>query len=257
MIAISRPIAEIFQDQGASPFVFVCEHASNTIPDCLNCLGVDQTVRSSHVAWDIGALDVAKKLSSRLDAPLVACTVSRLAYDCNRPLDAIDCIPSFSENFEIPGNYYLSEADRKERFEDIHNPFHDAVNRTIMAQRERVESPITLVTIHSFTRVYYGEARNVELGFLHNGCERIAKAAFLREKSKGELFCALNEPYDASDGVTYTLEKHRHASGNGSVMVEIRNDLIDTPEGAYRIANRLADTLSFAIDATMNLREGI
>ena len=250
MNSVSRPIAEIHGENGAAPIVLVCEHASNEIPACLNGLGVDETVRRSHVAWDIGALDVAKKLSRHMGAPLVACTVSRLAYDCNRPPDAPDCIPSVSERFAIPGNTDLSAGDRQNRIEGIHNPFHQAVNGVIEAQCERAASPVTLITVHSFTPVYAGERREIEIGFLHHGCDRLAKAALSIERSKGEISCALNEPYDASDGVTYTLEKHHHASSDCSVMVEIRNDLISTPSGVDRIASHLANTLTSAIDAT-------
>ena len=255
MLEIPHPVAQTVHTDGDAPVVLVCEHASNTIPDCLDDLGIDSEVRSSHAAWDIGAHDVAKALSSKLDAPLVACTVSRLAYDCNRPFDAPDSIPSISEKYKIPGNRELSAEDRRQRFEQIHNPFHEAVRRAIKSQKDRIDVPLTLVTVHSFAPIYNGEERDVEIGFLHDACDRVARAALRREEAKNKHHCVLNEPYDASDGVTYTLRKHAGAPGDGSIMVEIRNDLIDTPDKAVTIAKHLADTLSFAIDASAEVSE--
>ena len=255
MLEIPHPVAQTVHTGGDAPIVLVCEHASNTIPDCLDDLGIDSEVRSSHAAWDIGARDVAKALSAKLDAPLVACTVSRLAYDCNRPLSAPDCIPSVSEKYAIPGNQGLSAEERLQRCEQIHDPFHEVVSRTIASQQQNADRSITLVTVHSFTPVYNGEQRTVEVGFLHSACDRVARAALEREQAKSTLRCALNEPYDASHGVTYTLRKHGDAYGLASIMVEIKNDLVDTHDKAEDVACHLADTLSFAIDASAEVSQ--
>ena len=60
---------------------------------------------------------------------------------------------------------------------------------------------------------------------------------------------ALNEPYAASDGVTYTLAKHGEARGLHAIMLEIRNDLIDTPVKAQEMAWHLCQTLTQAFSA--------
>ena len=86
---------------GSSSIVIVCEHASSDIPASFNSLGVSQEARKSHAAWDPGALAVAIRLSEQLDAALIAGAVSRLVYDCNRPPDAPDAMPSKSEIFDI------------------------------------------------------------------------------------------------------------------------------------------------------------
>ena len=54
---------------GTAPFVLICEHAARVIPQELNGLGLDKTALQSHAVWDIGALDVAKRLSETLNAP--------------------------------------------------------------------------------------------------------------------------------------------------------------------------------------------
>ena len=90
--------------RGQSPFVILCDHASNRIPEKYGDLGLSQIERVSHIAWDPGALAVSRALSAQLDAPLVQSTVSRLIIDCNRALDAPDLIWTLSEATPIPAN---------------------------------------------------------------------------------------------------------------------------------------------------------
>ena len=72
---MTNPWSPVFYEhtQGHSPIVLVCEHASNLMPTDFAELGLDEGAQKSHAAWDIGALDVARKLASELDAPLAAC----------------------------------------------------------------------------------------------------------------------------------------------------------------------------------------
>lgn len=230
--------------QGKGPWLLVCEHASDVIPAELNDLGLSDAARRSHAAWDIGALDVAAALSQMLDAPLVAGGISRLVYDCNRPIDAPDCIPSRSEVFEIAGNADLGAAAKQERFDRVHTPFHDAVRAQSAASK-----PELLVTIHSFTPVYNGGVRDVELGFLYHSDAGAAEKLVAHEQASGRYRTALNEPYRPTDGVTYSLEKHGEAQGLPAVMVEIRNDLIATPDTARAMATHLAKGLRAALPA--------
>ncbi len=56
------------------------------MPDSFDGLGLDAEALNAHIAWDPGAVDVARQLSTALDAPLVEAGLSRLLIDCNRPL---------------------------------------------------------------------------------------------------------------------------------------------------------------------------
>ena len=107
----------------ASPFVIVCEHASNHFPASFKGFGLSEGVRTSHVAWDPGAMPVATRLANQLGAGLVASGVSRLIYDCNRPPSAKDAMAVRSEVFDIPGNANLSQADRDARTNTFYRPF--------------------------------------------------------------------------------------------------------------------------------------
>ncbi len=220
-------------------FVIACEHASHHIPDEFAGLGLAPEARRAHVAWDPGAKAVAAGLAERLGAPLVAATVSRLVYDINRPPEAPDAIPETSEVFEIPGNRGLSAAQKAARAARIHAPFHAALARLLAAAPEAA-----LVTMHSFTPVWFGKPRAVELGILHDADPRLADAV-LAAAPHG-IDARRNEPYGPEHGVTHTLRLHAIPEGRPNVMIEIRNDLIADEAGQRRFADLLAAALRSA-----------
>src|SRR3546814_15248109 len=73
-------------EQGRSPVVLICEHASNHIPAEYDGLGLDAETLHDHIAWDIGAAAVTRALSRKLDAVAFLGTFSRLLIDLNRPV---------------------------------------------------------------------------------------------------------------------------------------------------------------------------
>src|SRR6478735_5330001 len=95
-----RPV-EIVNAVGRSPFVLTCEHAGRAVPERLGDLGVDEADMARHIAWDVGAEGLSRRLSALLDAPLVLQRYSRLVVDCNRPFDAPDCFPEQSDGTPV------------------------------------------------------------------------------------------------------------------------------------------------------------
>ncbi|MCL6284339.1 N-formylglutamate amidohydrolase [Ruegeria sp. 2012CJ41-6] len=233
------PAARVLNARGSGAAVLVCEHASRFIPAALDRLGLDGEAAQSHAAWDVGAMELAVELMGALDAPLVHSRVSRLVYDCNRPPEADSAVPARSERFDIPGNQGLSPAHHAQRVRDVYMPFRDLLAEVLTAHKK----PPILVTIHSFTPVYNGVHRDVELGILHDTDDRAAQVLLKRSADCG-LRVALNEPYSARDGVTHTLREHAVSRGQHNVMLELRNDLLDTPRGVNRIAGLLSPMLT-------------
>lgn len=221
---------------GNSSYVLVCEHASNLMPRALGTLGLAAEDMQKHIAWDIGAEGVARLLSKLLDAPLVLQRYSRLAYDCNRSPESAGAMLEMSETTPIPGNKALSAADKMKRVEAIYRPFHDGLAR-VLDQRACEGRATSLVTIHSFTKLYKGKERAVELGILFDRDARIADRLI---KGFPNIDARLNEPYGPKDGVLHTLNLHAAPRGLKSVMIEIRNDLIANERGQNEWAQRLA-----------------
>src|SRR5258705_2003280 len=154
--------ALLVNGDGRSRYVLVCEHASNQLPKSLGTLGLPESDLQRHIAWDIGAEQVARLLSRLLDAPLLLQRFSRLAYDCNRPPDSTEAMPEISETTHIPGNRHLSSDDRLMRTREIYRPFHATI-ADLLDHRAAEGTRSLVVTIHSFTPVYKGTPRAVEL----------------------------------------------------------------------------------------------
>ncbi|WP_323781221.1 N-formylglutamate amidohydrolase [Thalassovita sp.] len=228
--------------KGASPVVVVCEHACNTIPDGFAGLGLNETVRQSHVAWDPGALPVAQTLATTLNAVLIHGAASRLLFDCNRPPDATDAVPEKSEIYDIPGNQTLTDAQRAERVSRFHDPFRDAM-RVLLDQ----QVPKVLITIHSFTPIYFDRMRDVEIGVLNDADSRFADAMLNKVADHTQLDVRRNDPYGPEHGVTHTLKAHAIPRGMLNVMLEIRNDLIPDSESQQAMAGMLAHWITDAM----------
>ena len=226
---------------GTSSVVVICEHASRFIPAVFANLGLSDEASNSHAAWDPGAMPIAEKLAAHLDAPLIASGVSRLVYDCNRPPEAHDAMPAKSELIEVPGNRNLSAAQRGARANAYYHPFCAAVGDLVKSKT----LPI-IVTVHSFTPVYFGKPRAVEIGILHDTDTRLADAMLQTCSAHTSAKVMRNEPYGPEHGVTHTLKTHAIGAGHLNVMLEIRNDLISTAAQQSAVAEMLARWLAGA-----------
>lgn len=243
LLANEEPPALVVNADGRSPFVLVCEHASNRLPRRLGSLGVPASELERHIAWDLGAEQVARRLSRLTDAPLVLQRYSRLAYDCNRPPDSADAMPEISETTAIPGNRNLSPADKLARIGEIYRPFHAAVAE-LLDGRAAAGVRSLMVSIHSFTPVYKGERRVVELGILFDRDQRLPERLM---PCFATVDARYNEPYGPGDGVLHTLNLHAAPRGLAHAMIEIRNDFLSDERGQAGWAERLA--ASFAHSA--------
>lgn len=248
------PVVTVENAGGQSPLLIVCEHASNAFPAAFGTLGLSAADRGAHIAWDPGAVGLARALARRLDATLVAAHVSRLVYDLNRPPNAPSACAETSETYSIPGNRGLAPADRLRRTEAVYLPFHTALHDTL-ARRLATGRDTVMVTIHSFTPVWYGRPRAVEIGIIHDTGAGFATSLLRELAASSGHACALNEPYSAADGVTHTLKLHAVPYGLDHAMVEVRNDLIATPEAEEAMAERLARALAATLDQRAALAE--
>lgn len=228
---------------GPSEVLVVCEHASNHFPQCFGTLGLSAAEQNSHAAWDPGALELARSLAKSLNAPLVAAGFSRLLYDCNRPPEAPDAITEQSELIKVPGNIGLSQSQRQARIDAIYTPFCAAMDAAITAAK-----PQAIITMHSFTPVYHGKARSVEVGILHDSDTRLADA-ILAQSAGAPFQMRRNAPYGPADGVTHSLNLHAGRRGLLNVMIEIRSDLVTDAQGLETMSEFLNNVVGSALDA--------
>lgn len=242
------PPVTVVRPDGGSPFLLVCDHAGNRIPRKLGTLGVSQADRRRHIAWDVGAAEMAQRVSELLDAPLVLQSYSRLVIDCNRDPKVESAMPLISETTEIPGNRDLDPREVEARIAEIFRPYHDRIT-AMMDARATAGRPTILVALHSFTPYYQGwGARPWHIGILYNRDDRLPRVLLELLGAEPDLTVGDNEPYKISDQTDYTIPVHGERRGVVHVEIEVRHDGIETANGQRAWAERLVHFLRNAAE---------
>ena len=245
LAADEPPAFQEFRMEGRSDFVIVADHASARIPRRLANLGLPHSELRRHIAWDIGALGVARRVAEALDAPLVAQNYSRLVIDCNRDPKVETSIPRISELREIPGNIGLSTAEIAARRAEIFDPYHRRV-RELLNARQAIGQRTILVAQHTMTDVYKSDRRRMHAAVLYNRDRRFAGAVLEMLRREQHLIIADNQPYFVSDETDYTIPHHAEARLLPHVELEIRQDLVADEAGQAEWGERIARVLKDA-----------
>ena len=227
------------------------DHAGRAIPKRLGTLGLPDSELARHIAWDIGIAGVTERLAEALDAAAVLQTYSRLVIDCNRQHGLDSSIPTVSELTAIPGNEGLSSDEREARRREIFQPYHARIEE-LLESRSASGRRTLLIAMHSFTPVFKGVSRDVEVGILYNRDVRLPHIMLDLLRHEGDLNVGDNEPYAVGDLSDYTVPVHGERRGLPHVEIEIRQDLIADAAGQAAWAARLARLLP---DADARLRE--
>jgi predicted N-formylglutamate amidohydrolase len=235
----------VLRPEGRSDFLLTGDHAGRAIPQRLDTLGLPESERARHIAWDIGIAGVTERLSETLDATAVLQAYSRLVIDCNRQPGLDSSIPTISELTAIPGNEGLSPAEREARRREIFMPYHEQIAELI-EKRAAAGQGTVLVAMHSFTPVFKGVRRQVEIGVLYNRDTRLPHILLELLRAEGDLAVGDNEPYAVGDLTDYTVPVHAERRGLAHVEIEVRQDLIADDAGQAAWAARLARLLPIA-----------
>ncbi|MEP6547463.1 MAG: N-formylglutamate amidohydrolase [Gammaproteobacteria bacterium] len=235
------PFIEIGR-QGRSNFFIVVDHAGRRIPRRLQDLGLPASELQRHIAWDIGALGVARQVAAALDATLVAQNYSRLVIDCNRDPKVATSIPRKSEAIEIPGNIDLSDAEIAARRAEIFDPYHNRISE-LLDERLAAARPTLLVAQHTMTDVYHGVRRKMHAAVLYNRDRRCAGLVLDALRQDKDVVIADNQPYFVSDETDYSIPHHGEARSLPHVEIEIRQDLVSDEAGKTQWAGRITRAL--------------
>ncbi|GJE27883.1 N-formylglutamate amidohydrolase [Methylobacterium organophilum] len=220
----------------------LCDHASNFIPDDLGRLGVPEPEFARHIAYDIGAAAVTRRLAALLDVPAVLTTFSRLVIDPNRGREDPTLVMRLSDGAIIPGNARIDAAGIAERIRRFYAPYDRAVDAAIAAAQETGPPPMIL-TMHSFTPFWRGVARPWQVGILYDGDERLSRPLIeALQADPAGLTVGDNQPYGGGLPGD-TVDRHATARGLPNALVEIRQDLIAGAEGQEEWAQRFAALL--------------
>lgn len=230
---------------GGSPFVFVCEHAGLAVPTALGDLGLAGYDWKQHIACDMGAKQVALSLAQQFGAPLVFQQYSRLVIDCNRAYTADSLIPEVSHGTEISGNTGLDHQERMARIDEIHVPFHKAVEQELESRRVQ-GIPTILVSIHSFTPKLGTEDRPWHVGIQYAQDARFANIVIDILREDPALCIGDNLPWPVNEADDYTIPVHGDGRHIPYAMIEVRQDLITTGKDQVSWAELLSKTLKRA-----------
>ncbi len=234
-----------FHTEGAKrtgPWLVTCDHAANTVPEAVvpgGSLGIADEDMDRHIAYDVGAKGVARKLAGLLGSPLIYSDFSRLVIDPNRNVDDPTLLMKLYDGTVIPANRHADDRERARRIALCHQPYHEAYEE--LASRPG----IAICAIHSFTPQFRGRSwRPWEVAVLWAKDDRISRPLIGRLRELG-LTVGDNEPYSGHLAGN-SIDRHALRKGRPNVLVEVRNDLIRDDEGQRAWAELLAPVLEAA-----------
>lgn len=215
-------VEEAFEILGGrldAKLVLTAEHAEQRIPPGFCLSPRDERLVGTHWAYDLGVADLMRELSSALKAPGVLARFSRLLIDPNRAEHEHELFRAEAEGMPVFTNAALSDEERGRRLSKLYHPYHQAIDEILA----KSSAPIVF-SLHSFTPVYEGRARAMELGVLFN--HEIELAERLRHHLvEAGFIVAMNEPYSGALGLIYSAESHAERHGRRALELEVRQDL--------------------------------
>lgn len=228
-----------------SRWLITCDHASNRVPDCVGggSLGLSDEDMNRHIAYDVGAAGLSRVLAEEIGAPAILTDFSRLVVDPNRGEHDPTVLMMLYDGSIIPANRSADAAELERRLAAFHRPYHEALAR-LAARREDT----VICAVHSFTPRFKGrEMRPWHVGVLYAEDDRLAQPLLDRLRAEGDITVGDNQPYSGhlpSD----SMDRHGVQPGRPHVLIELRNDLIETPAQQVHWGRRLAPILEGALD---------
>ena len=244
-----RGLFDVVNPDADAPVIVCCDHAGRCIPESLGGLGLERSLLDLHIAWDIGAGQVAAMLAHKLGAPLLLANYSRLVIDLNRHPDDPTLIPETSDGIVIPGNAGLSHERRRQRIAEMFFPYHRRYGEMVDHMQGKYARPIILA-VHSFAPEIQGVTRPWDIGLLweHHRDLAHALAANLNKSNSPGLRVAHNQPYHALDPRGYAMIVHAQDRAVEMALIEIRQDLIKDHHGQAWAADILHRAVAPLVD---------
>lgn len=210
--------------------LLICDHASNALPQGYGTLGLPEQSLQRHIAYDIGAAEVARGLAERLGCVAVLGGFSRLLIDPNRGLDDPTLVMKLSDGEIIPANLHVDADDDHEelqrRIDSWYLPYHEEISRRTGSLQGDLPA---LIAVHSFTPSWKGEDRPWDIGILWGEDDRLAQAMVASLENLNEVTVGHNEPYHGGlEGES--VERHGLQNGFLHACLEIRQDQLGTAE---------------------------
>jgi len=219
------------------------EHASNALPEGYSWSESDRAFfADEHWGWDKGSLDVALHLAKELKCVLVHSLYSRLLLDVNRDLPSETLFRLSGDGRVIDLNRNLDEEEEDKRIDKYYQSYYKALREVSTKVK-----PNYVISVHSFTPLYEGNPRTLEVGILVNYSDELAQRVN-DEFKKRHHNVAINEPYDGKEGLA-ALGSMLYAKvpiTREGIQFEFRNDLFNDPVRGDKIKNDTVEAVRAA-----------
>lgn len=252
---LTRPYSVILSPQPKLPwgflrqrpvsFVLSCEHGGNLLPTPYEHLFEgSREILSTHRGYDPGALPLAKALAEHWNAPLVYSEVTRLLAELNRSTHHPRWLSEWSRQLTAPERQVLREW--------LFEPYRKEL-RAMLDQRFELGHSVVHLSVHSFTPIWNGEPRRVDLALLYDprrAGERELCGHWTRALRKRipHWNVRRNFPYlGAADGLTTSLRRRYDPGAYWGLELEVRNDHL--PHEVPALVENLEQTCRQAFEA--------
>lgn len=235
------PAFEILPGPADAGLLLICDHAENTVPPAMADLGLSHADLARHIAYDIGAKALTHALHAALGAPAVLSRFSRLVIDPNRGEDDPTLVMRLADGAIVPGNARIGATEIETRLAGFYRPYDAAIRRAIEAMEATGIMPV-LLCVHSFTPQMKGRVRPWHATVIWDHDPRFNTPLLAALAAEGDLVIGENEPYQGGL-IGDTVDRHALPRGLAHALLEVRQDLIGTPEGVAAWASRLARIL--------------
>lgn len=208
-----------------------------TDPDWFKC---------AHEAKDLYIESLLEMMESRFaDASFVTANYSRLVCDLNaKPDYAITQISPENRTFKIPENQpeICCNQQRIRRIEEIYWPYHDA-KKSLITETRKKHGGVIVLDMHSFSPTWEQRKRDVEIGTIR--CEKtpLSRAIEGYFKEQHDFKFVSGEPYRVAERPANAAPLISDMNDLQYLGIEIRNDLIATPDGVDKVCTLLQNSI--------------
>ncbi len=222
--------------------LITCEHAVNTVPDRYAALFTNkQKMLSGHRGYDIGALELAREISTKLASPIFSGEATRLLIDLNRSENNRALFSDAARS--------LPEGERREIFARYYLPYRDSVLRSL-EKLVKTHGRVLHLSVHSYTPVLHGVRRMADIGLLYDPSREHEKRFCVT--LRGELLDRMpslgvrrNYPYrGTADGLTTFLRRRFPGEAYLGIELEInQRHPLGSPDNWARIKETVIGSL--------------
>ncbi|WP_027360898.1 N-formylglutamate amidohydrolase [Desulforegula conservatrix] len=221
-------------------FIITCEHGGNKVPgELAEYFSKACKILENHRGYDIGGLELARKISAGLEAPFFYSETTRLVVDLNRS--------TFSKNLFSEFTCILNKEEKDRILEKYYFPYRNKVETEITRLAE--EQGVIHIAVHSFTPVMNDKVRNADIGFLYDPKRKPEKTfcSLWKQKLDKEtpsFRTRMNYPYRGiSDCLPLKLKKILQPEKYIGIELEINNKIFENPALTKMLHEALLKTL--------------